>query len=186
VRRGSSRPRSHRTRVPAGDPRLLLILSMRDYWLSSGYRPLDVDAAGQRIVTDDFVRSCLLRPELAPIAESWVAEIEPHDALLDDPLRTMSAALIAALADPDAQDNYRIWMRLRDRLPRAPTIEAAYRGRLPARASMSRFSPNAKAMKRAGHGPSDSTPRQVRCSTTCTIASMSPSNAWSDCCAYSN
>jgi hypothetical protein len=100
---------------------------MPDYWPACGYRLLKADAAGQLCVTADFLRSFLLRPELAPLPESCAAELALHDALLQDPSRAIPAADIAALADPDAQDNYRIWLRFRDRLQRAPTLESAYR-----------------------------------------------------------
>src|SRR5690606_25086420 len=33
---------------------------------------------------------------------------------------------LAAIADEDARDNYRIWLRFRDRLIAAPSLEAAY------------------------------------------------------------
>ncbi len=101
---------------------------MPDFWPACGYRLLDVNAAGRLCVTDDFLRSFLLRPELAPVPESCAEELALHDALLNDPSRTVSAGDIAALADPDAQDNYRIWIKFRDRLLQAPTLEAAYTG----------------------------------------------------------
>jgi Family of unknown function (DUF6352) len=99
---------------------------MPDFWPACGYRLLEVDVAGQLRVTDDFLRSFLLRPELAPVPESCAAELALHDALLKDPSGAVSAGAVAALADPDAQDNYRIWLRFRDRLSQAPTLEAAY------------------------------------------------------------
>lgn len=101
---------------------------MPDFWPACGYRLLDVDASGRLCVTDDFLRSFLLRPELAPVPESCASELALHEALLDDPARSIPATDIAALVDPDAQDNYRIWMRFRDRLLRTPTLEAAYTG----------------------------------------------------------
>jgi hypothetical protein len=101
---------------------------MPDFWPACGYRLLEVDAAGRLRVTDDFLRSFLLRPELAPVPESCATELALHGALLDDPSRATSEPDIAGIADPDARDNYRIWMRFRDRLLRAPTLEGAYTG----------------------------------------------------------
>ena len=101
---------------------------MPDFWSSCGYRLLDVDATGRLRVTNDFLRGFLLRPELAPVPASCATELALHEALLNDPARAMSAADVAQLADPDARDNYGIWMRFRDRLLRAPTLEAAYVG----------------------------------------------------------
>ncbi len=101
---------------------------MPDFWPACGYRLLEIDTAGRLRVTDAFLRSFLLRPELAPVPESCATELALHEALLDDPSRTTSETDIAGIADPDARDNYRIWMRFRDRLLRAPTLEGAYTG----------------------------------------------------------
>ena len=49
-----------------------------DFWPSCGYRLLTTGADGRLTLTDDFLRSTLLRPELAPIAESCAAEIALH------------------------------------------------------------------------------------------------------------
>ena len=55
---------------------------MPDFWRSCGYRLLGRDARGRLAVTDDFLRSYLARPELAPVPESCAAELRLHDALL--------------------------------------------------------------------------------------------------------
>ena len=99
---------------------------MPDFWPASGYRFLDVDGDGRLRVTAPFLRSYLLRPELAPVAESCSAELDLHEALLADPMRKLTAADIGAMSDPDARDNYRIWIAFRERLLQAPTLEAAY------------------------------------------------------------
>jgi hypothetical protein len=99
-----------------------------DFWPSSGYRLLRKGGDDRLVVTDDFLRSYLLRPELAPIRESGPREIEVHDALLEDPRRDMSASDLAAIEDPDTRDNYAIFLRFRERLLGAPSLEAAYMG----------------------------------------------------------
>jgi hypothetical protein len=48
--------------------------------------------------------------------------------LVADPRARIAEADIAAVADADARDNLGIWLKFRDRLLRAPTIEAAYVG----------------------------------------------------------
>ena len=101
---------------------------MPDFWSSCGYRLLDQASDGQLHVTDDFLRSFLLRPELAPIPESCRAELDLHDALLADPRRAVAAQESQALEDPDARDNYGIFLRFRERLVDAPSLEAAYQG----------------------------------------------------------
>jgi len=99
-----------------------------DFWLSSGYRLLAHDQDGNLRVTDDFLRSYLARPELAPVPESCAAELRLHDALMADPRRVVEADALAAVADADARENYGIWLRFRDRLVAAPSLEAAYIG----------------------------------------------------------
>ena len=78
---------------------------MPDYWRASGYRLLTRDAAGHLVVTDDFLRAYLLRPELAPVAQSDDAELRLHDALLAAPRRAVSPPEIAAIGDADVRDN---------------------------------------------------------------------------------
>ena len=57
----------------------------RDFWLSCGHHLLDRDAAGNLLVTDEFLKAYLARPELVPPPEACAAEHRLHDALLSDP-----------------------------------------------------------------------------------------------------
>jgi hypothetical protein len=97
-----------------------------DFWPSCGYRLLTAGTDGRLTVTDDFLRSYLVRPELAPIRESCAAELALHDALLANPRKNVAADGLAAIADPDARENYGIWLRFRARLLAANSLEAAY------------------------------------------------------------
>jgi hypothetical protein len=99
---------------------------MPDYWRSCGYRLLAAGPDGRLTLTDDFLRASLLRPELAPIAESCDAERALHDALMSAPRRAIGDGELGALADPDIRENYAIWLRFRGRLAAAPSLEAAY------------------------------------------------------------
>ena len=99
---------------------------MPDYWSHCGYRHLSVSADNRLIVGDDFLRADLLRPELSPIPASCDAELRLHDLMLEAPRRAVSPAEIDAIADADVRDNLRIWLRFRDRLLAADTLEAAY------------------------------------------------------------
>jgi len=101
---------------------------MPDFWPSCGYRFLTTGSDGRLAVTDDFLRSYLVRPELAPIRESCAAELALHDALLASPRRPIGDAELAGLADPDARENYDIWRRFRARLTTANSLEAVYTG----------------------------------------------------------
>ena len=100
---------------------------MPDFWPSTGYKLLS-RSGNALLVSDDFIRALFLRPEVAPIAESCPAELKLHEALLAAPRRTVAAAEILNIKDPDAQANYRILLKFRDRLIAAPTLEAAYTG----------------------------------------------------------
>jgi len=99
---------------------------MPDFWRSSGYGLLAFTPAGRLAVSDDFLRSFLLRPELSPLPESDDRERALHRSLQVDPRRGVRDAEIAAIADADARDNYRIWLRFRNRLISAPDLESAY------------------------------------------------------------
>ena len=99
---------------------------MTDFWLSCGHHLLDRDEGGGLLLTDDFLKVYLARPELAPPPEACVAERALHSVLLADPRRAVSAAEIDAIADADARDNWRILLAFRDHLVAYRTIEAAY------------------------------------------------------------
>ncbi len=99
---------------------------MPDFWPSCGYRLLARGSDGRLTLTDDFLRLGLLRPELAPVPESCPDELALHDRLVVAPRAAVDEAAIAAIADTDVRENYRIWLRFRDRLARASSIEAAY------------------------------------------------------------
>jgi len=97
-----------------------------DFWEHCGYHLLDRASDGRLLVTDDYLRLYYARPELAPVAESCAAERRLHQSLLDQPRRVVSEGEIAALADSDARENYRVMLRFRDQLFSAPTLEGFY------------------------------------------------------------
>ncbi|SLN60548.1 DUF6352 family protein [Oceanibacterium hippocampi] len=101
---------------------------MPDFWRVSGHNLLDPDDNGHLVVTDDFLRAYFLRPEMEPVAESNDAERRLHEALLTEPRRAVSESEIAALADPDAIENYRLLLSFRDALVEAGTAERCYLG----------------------------------------------------------
>jgi Family of unknown function (DUF6352) len=99
---------------------------MKDFWLSCGHHLLDRDEGGGLVVTDEFLKLYLARPELLPPPEACDAERKLHAALLADPRRPVTAAEIAAIADTDARENWQLLVDFRDRLLRHRTLEAAY------------------------------------------------------------
>ncbi len=99
---------------------------MKDFWLSSGHHLLDRATGGDLVVTDEFVKLYLARPEVVPPPDACVVERALHAALLADPRRPVSNSDIAAIADPDARENYELLIAWRDHLLAHQTIEAAY------------------------------------------------------------
>jgi hypothetical protein len=99
---------------------------MKDFWLSCGHHLLDRDEDGFLLLTDDFLKVYLARPELVPPPEACRAERALHVALLTDPRRPVSATEIAAIADPDARENWQVMIAFRDHLLNHRTLEAAY------------------------------------------------------------
>ena len=99
---------------------------MKDFWISSGHHLLDRDAGGGLVVTDEFLKLYLARPELIPPPDACAVERTLHAALLERPRAAVSAAEIAAIADADARENWRLIVDFRDRLLRHNTLEAAY------------------------------------------------------------
>jgi len=101
---------------------------MREFWVSSGHHLSRRDARGELVATPELVTAWLARPELAPPEEACAAERALHAALLADPLRAVGAKEIAALADADARENWSYFLRFRDLVLGAGSIERAYRG----------------------------------------------------------
>jgi Family of unknown function (DUF6352) len=99
---------------------------MKDFWLSCGHHLLDRDAGGGLLLTDDFLKIYLARPELAPPPEACVVEKTLHAALMADPRRAVGTDEIAAIADADARENWQVMIAFRDLLARHKTLEAAY------------------------------------------------------------
>lgn len=99
---------------------------MRDYWRHCGYGLLDPTPDGHLVVTDDFIRSLLDRPELAPVAQSCADELALRDLLMAQPRAEVDVQRLSAIQDADARSNYEIWLRFRRRLLAHPTLEASY------------------------------------------------------------
>ena len=99
---------------------------MKDFWLACGHHLLDRDESGGLVVTDDFLKIYLARPELMPPPEACAAEKALYAALMAAPRRAVSAGEIAAIADADARENWTFMLAFRDRLLRHRTLEAAY------------------------------------------------------------
>jgi Family of unknown function (DUF6352) len=99
---------------------------MKDFWLSCGHHLLDREDGGGLLVTDEFLKIYLARPELCPPAEACAAERALHAELFANPRAPVAASAIAAIADPDARENWQVMVAFRDHLARHRTLEAAY------------------------------------------------------------
>ncbi len=96
---------------------------MNEFWVSSGHLLLDRSPEGRLLLTDDFLRAFLARPELMPPEEACEEERTLHATLLATPTAPASPD---GIADPDAAENWRLFLTFRDHLIASPTLEAAY------------------------------------------------------------
>jgi hypothetical protein len=99
---------------------------MSDFWLSCGHHFLDRDDTGGYVVTDEFLKIYLARPELIPPPEACAAEQSLHRGLLIEPRRAVANSDITAIADADARENWQLLVEFRDHLLKHKTLEAGY------------------------------------------------------------
>jgi len=102
------------------------MVTSRDFWLSCGHHLLDRNAAGRLLVTDEFLKAYLARPELMPPPEACAEEQALHRALLREPRLPIAASRIAVIADEDARENWQMMIAWRDQLLKHDCLEAAY------------------------------------------------------------
>lgn len=99
---------------------------MPEFWVASGHHLTRLDSRGRMLVTDELLLAWLARPELMPPPEACAAERALHARLMRTPRGPVAEPELAALADRDAQENWRFFLTLRDRLLRAGSIEDGY------------------------------------------------------------
>jgi hypothetical protein len=99
---------------------------MKEFWVSSGHHFTTRAPGGGLRLTDAFLMAYLARPELLPPDDACAAERALHARLMREPQGAVTPQDIAALADPDARENWTFMVDFRDRLLAAPTLEAAY------------------------------------------------------------
>jgi Family of unknown function (DUF6352) len=97
-----------------------------EFWVSSGHVLLQRDESGQLGVTDAYLKAFYARPEVVPPPEACEAERALHGRLMIAPGDHVTLADIAALADPDARENWKFLVAFRDLLLSAGTLEKAY------------------------------------------------------------
>ena len=99
---------------------------MTNFWPHSAYKTLTVGSDEQLLVTDDFLRTYLLRPELNLVPESCDVERALHQCLSENPRAAISDEEIAGMVDSDIQVNYQVWLRYRAKLLAASSLENFY------------------------------------------------------------
>jgi Family of unknown function (DUF6352) len=99
---------------------------VKDFWLSGGHLLTDRDAGGGLVVTDEWLKAYLARPELRLHPDACAAERQLYETLFAEPQRRVAPEEIAAIADADARQNWELMIAFRDRLLRHKTLEAAY------------------------------------------------------------
>jgi hypothetical protein len=98
----------------------------QDFWGSSGYRELEATPGGLRPTAAWFARF-LAGEELRPPAEAGPRERALHARLAADPLAPVDASELGRIEDADAADNWREFLKFRERLLALGTLEATYR-----------------------------------------------------------
>ncbi len=99
---------------------------MREFWVASGHHLTRLDRDGRMVVTDELILAWLARPEVLPPAEACPAERALHARLTVTPRAKVGAVEIEGLADPDARENWRYLIAMRDALIAAGTVEEGY------------------------------------------------------------
>ncbi|WP_206452898.1 DUF6352 family protein [Aurantimonas marina] len=98
----------------------------RAIWKSAGLHLTHRLESGWLAVTPDFLRAYYTRPEIHPIEESCENEHRLFEKLMEAPTAPVPDAELAAIADKDAADNYRLVLGYRDHLLKHGSIEAGY------------------------------------------------------------
>jgi len=98
----------------------------RIIWKSAGLHLTHRLESGWLAVTPDFLRAYYTRPEIHPIEESCENEHRLFEKLMETPTAPILDAELAAIADTDAADNYRLVLGYRDHLLKHGSIEAGY------------------------------------------------------------
>lgn len=97
----------------------------QDFWADSGFGLLAHGPEGLAATPAWFARF-LEREELAPPAEAGPRERALHARLREDPCAGVPAERLEAVEDADARENWREFLRFRERVRAFPTLEACY------------------------------------------------------------
>jgi hypothetical protein len=98
----------------------------QDFWAASGFRQLERAPDGGLVPTEAWIAAFLDREELRPPGDAGPSERHLHARLAERPRLRIEEAEIGRLEDADARDNWRAFLRFRDRLLEHPTLESCY------------------------------------------------------------
>jgi hypothetical protein len=98
----------------------------QDFWARSGFRLLERDPEGHLVATDAWIARFLERDELLPPGDAGPAERALHARLAAKPRLRVTPAELRAVEEPDARENWTLFLRFRDRVLAHPTLEACY------------------------------------------------------------
>src|SRR5471032_1639405 len=98
----------------------------QDFWASSGFALLGRGDAGLA-ASDAWLARFLNRDELTLPDDAGARERELHALLAAEPRASVPPAMLDAVEDGDARENWREFLRFRDRIVRLPSLEAVYR-----------------------------------------------------------
>jgi len=99
---------------------------MQTFWTACGHQLLTRNERGWVSATPDYWRLWLQRPELALVPESCKAEKRLHAALTESPHMQVTPADYKYFKDDDVRENYKLFLRFRDDVESAGSLEAAY------------------------------------------------------------
>lgn len=100
----------------------------QDFWASSGFRHLARGDDGWLVPGEGYLRHFLDRPELLPPEDAGPGERHLHARLRAKPRLAVTGPDLEGVEDTDARDNWREFLRFRDRLLEAGSLEACYVG----------------------------------------------------------
>ena len=98
----------------------------QDFWASSGFAALVPTPEGLAPTPAWFARF-MARDELRPPADAGPREIELHAQLTANPMAAVAPARLDRVEDADARENWREFLRFRERVHALGTLENAYR-----------------------------------------------------------
>ncbi len=101
---------------------------MTNFWTACGHQHLTRNERGWLVPSPDYWRLWLQRPEMALVPESCKAEKRLHAALTESPHMQVTPADYKHFKDDDVRENYKLFLRFRDEVESAGSLEAAYMG----------------------------------------------------------